>query len=164
MLTDAHMIVVDSSRVRALIAVGVYPNPNSDGTILRVSTEIQDLDSDVSSARAVQVRFTLGEAGTDRVVVFETHAMAVGNISHAILRPPAKLQSWSPQTPVTYTLTARIIDAALQSETPSHTRRTGRFGSKPCFLSTRAALPLSVSSFGARAPPSRPPTTRLSAA
>jgi beta-galactosidase/beta-glucuronidase len=76
---------------------------------------MEGLDSDVSSttrADAVQVRLTLREAGTDQVVVSETHTMGVGNISQAVLRPPARLQVWSPQTPVTYTLTARIIEDA----------------------------------------------------
>ena len=48
---------------------GVFPNPNSDGATLRVSTQIEDLEP--GKHAAVQVRLTLREAGTDKVVVLQ---------------------------------------------------------------------------------------------
>ena len=41
---------------------GVFPNPNSDGTALRVSTEIEDLDA---SKKRTYTHKTMSEAGGD---------------------------------------------------------------------------------------------------
>ena len=49
------------------------------------------------------------DAGTKVVVATATERMRVGGISSAIMTPGTKLQTWSPQTPTTYTLTARIL-------------------------------------------------------
>lgn len=104
------------------VANGVYPNPNSDGTSLRVSVELEDLGQVSASTGAVteaggggggedspapyQVQLSLWEDATGALVA--TASAGVLRNGSIVLTPAQKLQTWSPQTPVTYTLTATV--------------------------------------------------------
>lgn len=81
---------------------GVFPNPNSDGTTLRVSAEIEDLDGGSTSH---VVSFTLRDENGAVVAAANQSMRTDGSV---VLKPATKLSTWSPQTPVTYTLTARV--------------------------------------------------------
>ena len=92
---------------------GVFANPNSDGTSIRVSAEIEDLsrqneDADQESASS-DVKFTLRDEFGSVVARASTPTTALlPGVVHAMLTPTTKLQTWSPQTPVTYQLTAEV--------------------------------------------------------
>ena len=90
---------------------GVFPNPNSDGTSLRVSAEIEDLDG--GSASHV-VSFTLRDEDGAVVATANQPMTTKGSV---VLKPATKLSTWSPQTPVTYTLTARVGEDELNLTT-----------------------------------------------
>ena len=87
---------------------GVFPDPNSDGTALRVSAEIEDLSG---ASGSHQASFTLhNSAGAVVASVEQLISTIPGSTSYSsvVLKPAAKLETWSPQTPVLYTLTARL--------------------------------------------------------
>ena len=96
---------------------GVFPNPNSDGTSLRVSVEIEDLSAAAmvhsggagpSSEATVEhtVFLSLREDSTGTIVTAASaNVLRNGSV---VLTPRVPLQTWSPQTPVTYTLTANV--------------------------------------------------------
>ena len=84
---------------------GVFPNPNSDGTTLRVSAEIEDLDGGPRTGASHVVSFALRDE--DGAVV-ATANQSMRTSGRVVLKPATKLSTWSPQTPVSYTLTARV--------------------------------------------------------
>ena len=57
----------------------------------------------------MDVGFTPRDAATGVVVATATEHVQVGVVSSATITPKKKLQTWSPQTPTTYALTARIL-------------------------------------------------------
>ncbi len=96
---------------------GVFPNPNSDGASLRVSVEVEDLSaaamvrsgySSPSSETTAEhlVHLSLRDDSMGTIVA----AASVGVVRNgsAVLMPRVPLKTWSPQTPITYTLTATV--------------------------------------------------------
>jgi hypothetical protein len=75
---------------------------------LRVSAEIEDLDGGTASH---VVSFTLRD---DEGALVATANQPMATNGSVVLKPPTKLSTWSPQTPVTYTLTARVGVRPLQ--------------------------------------------------
>jgi beta-galactosidase/beta-glucuronidase len=108
---------------------GVFANPNSDGTSLRVSAEIEDLSKqnegadlkDPRNTLPLDVKFTLRDESGSIVAQASTPTgtptAAAPAIVHALLTPKMKLKTWSPQTPVTYELTAEVGTDAVNITT-----------------------------------------------
>lgn len=87
---------------------GVFADPNSDGTALRVSTEIEDFSGGSATHQAsFSLRDSAGAVVASGVQPLKTISNAT-SYSTLVLKPSSKLNTWSPQTPVVYTLTARI--------------------------------------------------------
>jgi beta-galactosidase len=104
---------------------GIYANPNSDGTSLRVSVEIEDLTDHLPSIPTSPWVVTLvlrDRAGT-AVATTQQPVHANDTLANLVLRPSdgKKLQTWSPQTPVTYTLTACVGDDQVNLTTAVRT-------------------------------------------
>jgi hypothetical protein len=81
---------------------GVFANPQSDGTTIRVSAEIEDLSGGAPTA---QVTFRLADEAGNTVAINQTTITREGSVT---LTPTTALSTWSPHTPVTYTVTASM--------------------------------------------------------
>jgi hypothetical protein len=82
---------------------GVFANPQSDGKSISVSAEIEDLSG--SEVATAQVHFQLtDESGT----VVASSVTTITREGSVILTPAETLSTWSPQTPITYTVTVSM--------------------------------------------------------
>ena len=81
---------------------GVFANPQSDGTSIRVSAEIEDLSG--ASATA-QVHFRLAD---EKGIVVATNVTTVTREGSVVLTPAKTLSRWSPHTPITYSVTVSM--------------------------------------------------------
>jgi hypothetical protein len=77
---------------------GVFANPQSDGTSIRVSAEIEDLSGAPATA---QVHFRLTD---ENGIAVATNMTTVTREGSVVLTPAKVLSTWSPHTPVTYTV------------------------------------------------------------
>ena len=82
---------------------GVFANPQSDGTSISVSAEIEDLTG--SGTAAAQVTFRLADEAGSTLAVNQTTINREGSVT---LTPVSALSTWSPHTPVTYTVTVSM--------------------------------------------------------
>lgn len=101
---------------------GVFPDPQSNGTTLAVSVEVEDLTGG-SPAQPV----TLNLRDQDGQVVATTGITpSPAGVGAAVLRPATPLQTWSPQTPVTYTLIATVGDDVVNITTAARNMSLGK--------------------------------------
>ena len=100
---------------------GVFANPSSNGELLKVSVEVEDLSSTAPSGdmlahvapAASTVALTLRDAAGHKTVAHAQatiHAGALPTTVEIEMKPATPLHVWSLQTPVTYTLTAAVGD------------------------------------------------------
>jgi hypothetical protein len=93
---------------------GVFANPHSNGSSIKVLVEVEDLSAAAAPSTSHQVSVTLRDAAGIHILATASTAVQVvpGTTSAAMMevKPTDNLQVWSMQTPVTYTLTAAVGD------------------------------------------------------